>query len=68
MPLRLSGHGAVAILTGRVRREIVSRSYMTDPKVWSLLNDGAKRQVLGQWIKPIQVTDTDIETTLKETS
>tara|TARA_B100000745_G_scaffold202568_1_gene133726 strand:+ start:257 stop:463 length:207 start_codon:yes stop_codon:yes gene_type:complete len=68
MPWRLSGHGTSAVLTGRVGRETVSRSYMTDPKSWSLLNDEAKRQILGQWTKTIQVADTDIEITLKETS
>jgi len=41
---------------------------MTGPKSWSLLNDEAKRQILGHWIKTIQVTDTDIAITLKETS
>jgi hypothetical protein len=68
MPWRLSGHGTSAVLTGRVRRETVSRIYMTDPKSYSLLNDEANRQILGHWIKTIQVTDTDIEITLKETS
>jgi hypothetical protein len=45
-----------------------NQNVMTDPKSWSILNDEAKRQILGQWIKTIQVTDTDIEITLKETS
>ena len=68
MPWRFSGHGTGAVLTGRVRRETVSRRYMTTSKSWSLLNDEAKRQILGQWTKTIQVADTDIEITLKETS
>ena len=44
------------------------QTVMTDPKSWSLLNEEAKRHILAQWIKTIQVTDTDIEITLKETS
>ena len=67
MPWRLSVMGLYGT-NWRIRRETVARRHMTDPKSWSLPNDEAKRQILGQWIKTIHVAATVIEITLKGTS